>query len=245
MLPEKPWKPEAVLLLGGGVCLCLLAGMAILGGLGWLFPGLDKPDKNLLTFVVGAIFFQGAILAWIFVFLRWHEVGWIEAFGFSASASDVKRVLGWGSLGLLVVLPAAFLLGKLAELVLVRLGVSPEVQLAVKMLQQKPSLGQLVVYGTGAVLLAPVAEEMLFRGILYPALKQSGHRQLALWVSALLFASTHMNLMAFLPLTFLALVLAWLYERTANLLAPILTHLLFNAVNFTLLVVQPPWLNLK
>ena len=35
-----------------------------------------------------------------------------------------------------------------------------------------------------------------------------------------------------LPLSVLAVVLALLYDKTSNLLAPIIAHALFNAVNF-------------
>jgi CAAX protease family protein len=83
--------------------------------------------------------------------------------------------------------------------------------------------------------LAPVAEEMLFRGILYPAVKQAGFPRLALWGTALLFAAVHQNLVTFVPLTVLALALAWLYERTDNLWAPITAHAMFNAMNFVIL----------
>jgi membrane protease YdiL (CAAX protease family) len=44
--------------------------------------------------------------------------------------------------------------------------------------------------------------------------------------------------MTFVPLTFLAMTFVLLYERTQTLLAPILTHALFNAVNFTLFLFQ-------
>jgi hypothetical protein len=44
-----------------------------------------------------------------------------------------------------------------------------------------------------------------------------------------------MNLVTFLPLAVLALVLTALYERTNNLLAPIMAHALFNALNFAAL----------
>jgi membrane protease YdiL (CAAX protease family) len=219
--------------------------MLFLGGLGSLFPGLGKSEKDFVGFVIGAVCFQGAAIAWIYFFLRRHGMGWREAFGLSFAGPDLQRALLAGGLAVLVVLPAAFLLGKAAEVLLMRLGVSPELQVAVKLLQQRPPPERLIVYGLGAVFLAPVAEEMLFRGILYPTLKQSGHPLLALWVSSLLFASTHLNLMAFVPLTFLALVLTWLYERTASLMAPMVTHLLFNAVNFALLALQPTWLTLR
>jgi hypothetical protein len=87
-----------------------------------------------------------------------------------------------------------------------------------------------------AVVLAPVAEEFVFRGMLYPFVKQLGYPRLAwLGVSAL-FALIHVNAATVVPLFALALALTWLYEKTDNLLAPITAHALFNAANFTLLL---------
>jgi hypothetical protein len=87
-----------------------------------------------------------------------------------------------------------------------------------------------ITLGAAAVLLAPPAEEILFRGVLYPAIKQAGFPRLALWVSTLLFAAVHGNVPTFVPLAVLALVLTALYEHTNNLLAPITAHAVFNAV---------------
>jgi uncharacterized protein len=81
----------------------------------------------------------------------------------------------------------------------------------------------------------PVAEEMLFRGLLYPTVKEIGYPRLAWWGSALLFAVAHANLVALIPLIWVALALTWLYEKTDNLLAPVVAHALFNGVNFTLI----------
>jgi len=92
-----------------------------------------------------------------------------------------------------------------------------------------------VALGAVTILLAPAAEEMLFRGIIYPAIKQAGFPRLALWGSALLFGAFHVNLVTFLPLVVLALALTLIYERTNNLLAPITAHALFNAMNFVIL----------
>jgi uncharacterized protein len=243
ILPDKPWKPEWVLLLGGAIFLSLVAGLLVVAGLGHWFPDLTQPHSGFVQFVVGAIFFQGAALLWIHLFLRAHGVGWREAFGFSLARAG--RVAGWTALALVVSAPLTMLLGKLAEAVLIHLGLTPGLQLPVKLLLDRPSPSQAIVFGCGAVLLVPVAEEMLFRGILYPTLKQSGHRQLAMLGTSLVFASFHGNLMAFVPLTFLGVVLTWLYEKTGNLLAPILTHALFNGLNFTLALLQPQWLKMS
>jgi membrane protease YdiL (CAAX protease family) len=239
MLSEKPWKAEAVLMLGTAILFCLAAGMLLASGLSQWIPGLDKSGKSFVTFVAGAVLFQGASLVWVHIFLRHHGTGWREGFGLALGSRS--RALGWGCLGLAAVLPGTFLLGRAAEWLLTLAGMKPELQMTVRMLQMHPPAAQLLTYALGAVLLAPVAEEVLFRGILYPTLKKSGYPQIALWTTALLFGSTHGNWLALIPLTFLAAVLTWLYERTGNLLTPILTHILFNAVNFTLLVVAPSW----
>jgi membrane protease YdiL (CAAX protease family) len=112
----------------------------------------------------------------------------------------------------------------------------PQEQLPIHALRVSMSWGGRLTLGAAAVLLAPVAEEVLFRGILYPAVKQTGHSRLALWGTSLLFAAVHMNLVTFVPLAVLALLLTALYERTNNLLAPIMAHVLFNALNFAMLL---------
>ncbi len=245
MLPEKPWKPEAVLQLGASVCFSMLAGMLVLVGLERFCPGLSTSEKNLASYLVEVASLQGAALVWILLFLRGHGVGWREAFGFPSSVEEAGEALFLGGLASFVAWLGTFLLGQASRLVLVGFGITPETQPAIRMLQKTPFAGQLILMGLGTVLLAPIAEEMLFRGILYPTLKRSGHRQLALWASAVLFASIHLNLMAFVPLTFLALVLTWLYEKTGSLLAPIVTHGLFNAMNFMLVILHPPWLKIN
>ena len=105
-------------------------------------------------------------------------------------------------------------------------------QESVRMLQQGIPLGPEICLALLAIAVAPVTEELLFRGILYPFIKQQGYPNLALWGTSVLFGLLHLNLMAFLPLTFLGLVLAWLYETTDNLMAPILAHSFFNLANF-------------
>jgi membrane protease YdiL (CAAX protease family) len=69
-------------------------------------------------------------------------------------------------------------------------------------------------------------------------MKQNGYRKLALWGTSLFFAVVHANLALLLPLTVLAVILTFLYETTNNLLSPIITHSLFNALNYAVLIWQ-------
>src|SRR5262249_13802400 len=144
----------------------------------------------------------------------------------------------WFALGVgVVVVPLTWLLNAgSAWTMQTLLHLEPVAQPTIKIIKVSPGLGQRVYFGAMSILIAPLVEETIFRGILYPSVKQLGYPKAALYGTALLFAAIHGNLMTFVPLTFLAVVLALLYEITDNLLAPILTHSFFNAANFVWLI---------
>jgi membrane protease YdiL (CAAX protease family) len=106
-------------------------------------------------------------------------------------------------------------------------------QQAVQVLANADAWYSRVIMGLVTIGLAPIAEEVLFRGILFPAVKRRYPRG-ALWMISFLFGLIHFNLATFLPLFVMGVMLARLYETTGNLLAPITLHCLFNAVNFLL-----------
>jgi membrane protease YdiL (CAAX protease family) len=79
-----------------------------------------------------------------------------------------------------------------------------------------------------AVVVAPVAEETIFRGYIYGVLKRSIGGIGAGLLSAGLFAAMHLNLAALPALFVLALCLTLAYEATGSLLVNIFMHGLFN-----------------
>jgi membrane protease YdiL (CAAX protease family) len=91
-----------------------------------------------------------------------------------------------------------------------------------------------------AVVMAPLAEEIFFRGLLQSMLRRHTRRP---WISVLiasaLFAAVHFPIAQAVPALFvLGIVLGYNYERSGRLYAPIIIHAVFNAVNI-LLHVQP------
>jgi membrane protease YdiL (CAAX protease family) len=80
-----------------------------------------------------------------------------------------------------------------------------------------------------AVIVAPVTEEIVFRGYLYPVAKRFAGTWPAAVFSALVFAVIHQHALALLPLAVLGLLLVLVYEWTGSIWVPIATHLLFNA----------------
>ncbi len=233
MLSEKSWKPNAVLRLLIGLFACM--------SLGVLATSLVAPEgvsrdseTRFLVFLIGSTSVHVGGLIVVFFFLREHGVSWVAAFGFASPR--LGRTLLLAVLGVAVSLPLAWLLGDVAARVMLSVHVEPVTQHTVQAVQSSVDWNERIIFGVVIILLAPVVEELVFRGILYPIIKQHGFPRLALWGTSLLFALTHANAMTFLPFTSLAVILVLLYEATDNLLAPILTHSLFNAVNFLFLV---------
>ena len=87
------------------------------------------------------------------------------------------------------------------------------------------------------VVVAPLVEELLFRGILYRNLATRFGPVLAAIVSGVFFGVIHMNWAGLLPLSALGIALALLYERTGNLWSSILLHAVFNAGQITALLI--------
>ena len=79
-----------------------------------------------------------------------------------------------------------------------------------------------------AVALAPVTEELVFRGVLFRYVRGRAPRWLALAGPALLFAALHQNLASLAGLFTLGLCFSLAYERTGDLRVPIVAHGLFN-----------------
>ena len=136
-----------------------------------------------------------------------------------------------GLLGCAGVLAAGFLLAWTSGWILSRLGfpVTEQPQL-VTFHRDSSSLFQ-ALFLVQAVIVAPFAEEMLFRGVLLSALQTRIAPIAAIAASSFLFAAFHLHLPTFLPLVAVAAGCAWVYRRTRSLAAPIVLHAAYNLVN--------------
>jgi len=77
--------------------------------------------------------------------------------------------------------------------------------------------------------LAPVVEEMLFRGVVLRSFLLQYSRRNAIVGSALLFGFAHMNLYQFCAAVVLGLLSGWLYERARSLIPCIALHAAYNS----------------
>lgn len=82
--------------------------------------------------------------------------------------------------------------------------------------------------------MAPIAEELLFRGCIYGKMRQGYSKFLALFVTTALFSAYHMNLTQVLYTIPFGIAAAIIYEKTKTIWTCILFHFIFNGSAFLL-----------
>jgi len=113
-----------------------------------------------------------------------------------------------------------------------------KIQQPVKIYQEADAVTIRIMIAISVIVIAPIVEEMVFRGYLYTATKRFTDRFFAAIITSLLFGVVHFNIGALLPLIFLALLLSASYELTGSLWAPISIHALFNATTIAFQEIQ-------
>jgi membrane protease YdiL (CAAX protease family) len=89
-------------------------------------------------------------------------------------------------------------------------------------------------------IVAPIAEELLFRGLVFHMFNRHLNVKVALIIQALLFGAFHMNLVQRLYASLLGVVLGIAYLLTGSLWVPILMHIVNNSVA---LLLPEVWMN--
>ncbi len=156
---------------------------------------------------------------------------------FGVDKMPVGRSVLLGVSLLVSALPMVFAVDYLAS-VLLKINPSTDVQEVMRIFENATAVTQRIPIILLAVAIAPVAEELAFRGYLYGVIKRFFGAVPALLLSGILFALIHLNLPSFFPLLVLASVFALAYELSGSLLVPMTMHALFNALSLILVLVE-------
>lgn len=132
--------------------------------------------------------------------------------------STEKKVSGYCLLGGFAFL-TAFGMNLLFDLV----GLTESSQIFSRVLQIQYGvefISGLILYG----ILSPVAEEAVFRGLIYNRMKRCFNLKIALIGSALIFGAYHGNIVQALYGAILGFLIAYTYERYGSFAAPVIFH---------------------
>jgi uncharacterized protein len=206
--PTVPWTVRDTWL---GVGLMMLITVLLLFTLPFL------PEEDYVMFP--AMFLLEAVyLVPIALILGWRRVNW-KSLGFKRFDPNA---LGIGC-GLLIL---AYTVILIHNLVLYALGIRTQGDMITELMQ---SLGSPIWLILAGVILAPLVEEMFFRGFLFPGFRQRFGWVKALFLSSGLFGLAHVDPVSLFPTFLLGCVLTYAYQRSNSLWPGIILHFLVNA----------------
>ncbi len=216
-IPDVPWTWVDVVKATAAIALFVLAvGLAVNVLLG---PARPLPSGLLVLVLAGIELGLGAVA--LSFTLGKYRCG-PEYLGLHTGPSPRDLLLGMGVVfaGLVATAVYAQAVSVLGWTFLLPPSLSKLLHLA----------GTPVAIGLVATVLAPLAEEVFFRGFVFGALARKVGTPAGMALSSLLFAVGHMQLGVLVPTFILGLMLAWLYWRTSSLWTTIFAHFAFNLV---------------
>ena len=207
-----------------GLVLVIFAGLTAANAGAEEMP-LDK--KYTPAVLIASIIFQFLIMGMVLAFVTWR-VKITEWLGLRWRLWPLAIPIAIGT-----VLTMWFFMGALAfsgwnKWLEESLGIE-SMQEAVKVFQEVKDPVVITLMAVTAAFVAPLAEEVVFRGYLYPAAKRFCGPAAGMIFSSLVFAAAHGHVVALVPLFVLAVVLCLLYELTGSIWACMSVHFLFNA----------------
>jgi membrane protease YdiL (CAAX protease family) len=225
-LPMDRYRgPSVVLLLAFAILLATAATLPFAEDINAILLGEGQLSLAGAIVIITSTQVALLVLTWVFV-LRPRAV----AFAMPLLGGERLRALrvgaGWGIVAWIG--GSAVTYGMMY--ILERLGIRADVQTAERAIGfLEPWLIVVAV-----VIVAPIAEEVFFRGVAFNAWLRERGRRFAYIGSAALFAAIHVSLVSLLPIFLLGLALAWVYRRTRSLVAPIAMHATFNGISVAL-----------
>lgn len=195
--------------------------------------GLDAPDGVLKqTVISGYSFHLCSIVAWI-------------SFGIYHPSIWPRRQLSWISSTiaavrtLLFALPVMVVFSLAWVMILQALGMPTDLQDLVGTIHEADNTFYLVALVVLAVVVAPINEELLFRGGLFRYCNKRLPTPLAMLLSAVPFALLHMNWFSFMPLVVLGCFLCLVTLKTGSLKPAMIMHALFNLNSILSILLSP------
>lgn len=79
-------------------------------------------------------------------------------------------------------------------------------------------------------ILTPIAEELVYRGLLYKRLKEYNEKIIAGYISAIIFGVAHFNLIQGIYAFFAGIIFIYVYEKYRTIFAPVFLHMVVNTM---------------
>jgi len=221
------WSPLEALAVAAVALATFLAKDAVLGS---ALVAAMPDEGRIMARVAVLVLFYAVQLAVLAFFAHKRGTGLLAAFGLTrirASFGSWLTAAGWVALLLVATRIGAWVWGVIAQAIGISAPSASEAGLAGVFGAGTAGLALTIML---VVLVAPLVEEMLFRGVLLSAIGSRAGAGVALVGQAILFAAYHFSAWMFVPMLLLGLACGYLTQRRASLWPAVVLHGLFNAV---------------
>ncbi len=195
----------------------------------WLIGDFLNTLVPVQKFFISTLIQTGSILLAIIYFLIFKKAT-LGNIGFRKGRSIFKV----GVLGGLLIFILVVVIGILIELLI---PMEPNLQpFAQIVLEAKNNKEFFILLSIGSIL-APLGEEIYFRGLVYPVFKKKWGIKKGMLLTGAFFALLHFDLIRFIPLMVGGAGLAYLYEKTGSIFTSMLAHGTWNGIMMVLLFI--------
>jgi membrane protease YdiL (CAAX protease family) len=225
-----PWKWFDVGLI---LLIVLVGGAALVGGVTTLALRALHASDLVMNTVVGVAVYVVALLAMWAIIVRKYHVGW--------SALGVRRPPGLYWALLVPILLGMYVASAIASAIIVTLfygGKAENPQINDLTGGKGFTWSAFIMALITASVVAPVVEELFFRGVLYGWLRTRWNFIGGVILSAGLFSLAHAIPLIFASIFIVGVTLAIVYEKTKSTLATMSLHSLFNTVGVILVFID-------
>ena len=196
----------------------------------------DRDLANIASTAVAALAIVGILVAWLSTSHRsWHAI-----LGFPPRGSWVREILTSIGFGLVLYPVMVFVVGIVVSLILAVVS-GEQVETPEQVGSDLSALG-IAITTVYALVIAPIHEELFFRGILFRGVRDRYGLIRGFVATGIGFALIHYieaewqdALLLMGVMLFNGIALAWWYERRGTIVAPIVAHVVFNVIGLTLI----------
>lgn len=217
-VPFRLWEPLAVFLFAFMTQALVLVAVA----------AVTKGDAEKAATVVA---FEAVLAGWTILWARVAHQRGVEVLGVRREnvRSDISFGLGAGALAWLA---STLIVGNIVVRIVDAVS-KKEIESPDQLDYSSPGALILAVTAFGVIVVAPIAEELFFRGFVFGAFRRRLRFVPAAVFSSALFMIAHVPFWLIFPSIFtLGVFLAWMYQKRGTLIPCIVAHALFNAIGF-------------
>jgi len=235
-LSNKWWM---LVVIPAWVTVCFFVAQILLGGIFWVADTLNIRLETLSPSILNTI---ASVVVYIITIFFVIALPWkFKKIKTNREEVGLNRLPNWLDIllapaGLISYLALSALLILLATHILPGFDVNQIQNTGFNQLSERY---QYVLAFATLVVIAPVAEELLFRGYLYGKLKKFVPLWVAVLFTSLLFGVIHGEWNVMIDTFALSIILCILRELTGNIWSSILLHMLKNGIAFFILFIYP------